>query len=73
VRKEQDLEYTARIHVQLAGADAIEAAAKAFSEVIATETLAESISVGDEIPEGANKVSVEVDGHALEITIEVAS
>lgn len=73
MRKEQDLEYTARIHVRLSGAEAIESAARAFSDVIASETLAESISVGGVIPADPSNVSVEVDGHALEIAIEVTA
>ena len=38
-----------------------------------SETLAESISVGGVIPADPSNVSVEVDGHALEIAIEVTA
>lgn len=72
MRKEQDLEYTARIRVQIVGAEAIESAAQAFSEVIAAETLAESISVGAELSDVGSAVSVEVDGHAFQVAIAVA-
>ena len=62
----------ARIRVQIAGAEAIESAAHAFSEVIAAETLAESISVGAELSDMGSAVSVEVDGHAFHVAIAVA-
>jgi len=73
LRKEQDLEYTARIHVHLNGADAMQEAARGYADVISSETLAASITVGEEAPEGTLRVTVDVDGHALEIAISTVA
>jgi histidine triad (HIT) family protein len=50
LRKERDLDYTARIEVALAGDPEVLAACKAQSDAIARETLATRLWLGDDAP-----------------------
>ena len=70
LRKEQNLDYTARIRVQLAGDADLMHAARDFADAIAKETLATSIDVVDGLEEGGTRLEAQIDGQALSIRFE---
>ena len=71
VRKEENLEFTARVRVHLAGDDALEAAASAHRATIAGEVLATELLVGEALPEGGVRRELDIDGRALSARLEV--
>ncbi|MEZ4267346.1 MAG: isoleucine--tRNA ligase [Myxococcota bacterium] len=71
IRKERDLEYTARIAVYLEGGDTLMAAAREHSAAIAAETLCDGLHIGDPLPSGGAIAESDVDGEPLKIHLSV--
>ncbi|MCB9730526.1 MAG: isoleucine--tRNA ligase [Deltaproteobacteria bacterium] len=69
LRKENDLEYTARIAVHLDGGERLLSAARAHAEAIARETLCSDLTIGEGLPEGGSRSESEVDGEPLRIRV----
>ena len=72
MRKDEKLEYTARIHVSVTGDDAIAAAIDAHGEAIAAETLAASLEMVAVLPAGGARATADLDGHPLALRLVVA-
>jgi isoleucyl-tRNA synthetase len=71
IRKDRDLEYTARIAVHLEGGATLLAAARAHADAIAAETLCDALEVGAGAGQGA-PVESEVEGEPLQIWVAPA-
>lgn len=70
LRKQQDLEYTARIKVVIAGDEDVRAACEAHADMIAGEVLADALVVSDEAALSDPSLEAKVDGSALQIRME---
>ncbi len=71
LRKQANLDYTARIRVRLAGDPAVLAACEAWRDTVAGETLADELAIG-EVTAGAAHVSdIKVDKAALSVGLDV--
>jgi len=72
VRKEQQLDYTARIAVHVTGADSVLSACRAWEAHIAKETLASSFDIGGEAPDGGTVIEAKIDKQPVSIRVEAA-
>jgi isoleucyl-tRNA synthetase len=72
MRKEANLEYTARVRVAVTGDAALADAVRTHGAVIAAETLAASLDVVSTLPEGGSRVQADLDGHPLGLHMVVA-
>ena len=71
LRKERDLEYTARVRLHVGGAPALLAACESHRETLAREALAQELLLGGPTPGwGGEAVGLQVDGAPLEIRME---
>ena len=73
LRKDQNLEYTARIEVTLRGDPVIEAAARTHAEAIAGEVLATSLDVGAAPLDGAIVSETKIDKKPMVIGVRPAA
>jgi len=75
LRKDAGLEITDRVELAIAGPDGVQAAARAYEEFIAGETLAVSVFHGDErVGEGFQHVrDVDIDGTPARIALRTAA
>ena len=69
LRKETGLAVSDRIRLEIAGPDAVQAAAEEYRQWIAGETLAVSVAVGAAIASGSEAVAVELDGATAHIAL----
>ncbi|MBM4188705.1 MAG: isoleucine--tRNA ligase [Gemmatimonadetes bacterium] len=69
LRKEARLEYTARIVLGVAGADAIVAAARSETDLIAGETLAREVRVGEVLGAAVATDRSPIDEHQVVLTV----
>jgi len=72
LRKELDLEYTARIRITVAGSEALLAAVRPRAEALGRETLAEAVGVGAGPAPDAHVREATIDGEPLVLGLEPA-
>ncbi len=69
LRKEAGYDYNTRIALSLSGDEAVLAAAGAFRDFIAAETLARRVEIGTQLPDADVRETVDLDGRTVVLSV----